>query len=79
MNKLNKRRAARKLPKLTEPLTYADIGVDKPRSTSQIMHGIELSGDSAKHGGAPVICKVCGKSGGTLTGNKIDGYRHQTC
>ena len=60
----------------TRPPSYADTGVDKPRTVFQIMHDLPFT---EKPAGDPVKCSVCGLSGGTLTGNSKDGYAHGKC
>ena len=57
------------------PPTYAESGLDAPRSVYQILH--DLSPDDLA--GVPAACSVCGRYGGTLTADARGGYVHADC
>ena len=51
---------------LIKPPSYAEVGKDAPKPKKPKVVRV-------------AICLVCHQSGGTLTGNSKDGYRHVSC
>ncbi len=57
-----------------QPLTYAEQGLEKPRSCKQVMRG-----ESNAPIGTAIFCAKCKSSKGTLYKVDEDRYEHEKC